>query len=200
MTLKARDLAVGRGGIPVLAELSFTVEPGRALILRGPNGAGKTTLLRTIAGLQGAYAGSVTPGPDAVAYAGHRDGMKGTLTVEENLSFWAGLHGQSGINDALAAFDLERLEDRLAQHLSAGQARRLGLARLVVTGRSIWCLDEPTVSLDTVNTGRFADLVRAHLGQGGIAVIATHIDLGLEGDVLDVTPYRATASAMDLFA
>ncbi|WP_375263619.1 heme ABC exporter ATP-binding protein CcmA [Palleronia sp.] len=197
MTLIARDLTVGRGGLPVLAHMSFTVEPGRALILRGPNGSGKTTLLRTLAGLQAAYDGAVEPGPDAVAYGGHRDGMKGQMTVAENLTFWAGLHGVHDIEPALKAFDLARLEDRWAQHLSAGQGRRLGLARLLVTGRLIWCLDEPTVSLDAENTKRFADMVRGHLAGGGIAVIATHIDLGLKGEVLDVRLYRATLEALE---
>ena len=197
MTLTARDLTVGRGGLPVLAGLSFTVEPGRALILRGPNGSGKTTLLRTLAGLQAPYAGTVTPDPEAVAYGGHRDGMKGQLTVAENLSFWAGLHGVRDIEPALDAFDLGRLEDRQAQHLSAGQGRRLGLARLLITGRPIWCLDEPTVSLDVENTGRFARMVQAHLAGGGIAVIATHIDLGLDAETLDVRPYRATLEALE---
>ncbi|SPJ23751.1 heme ABC exporter ATP-binding protein CcmA [Palleronia abyssalis] len=195
MRLEARGLTVGRGGLPVLADLSFAVEAGHALILRGPNGSGKTTLLRTLAGLQRAYAGEVSPGSDAIAYGGHRDGMKGQLTVAENLSFWARLHGLRDITPALRAFALERLDDRQAQHLSAGQARRLGLARLLVTGRPIWCLDEPTVSLDAENTGRFADMVRAHLGDGGIAVIATHIDLGLQGDTLDVQRFRATLEA-----
>ena len=197
MRLTARDLTVGRGGLPVLAHLSFAVERGRALILRGPNGSGKTTLLRTLVGLQAPYDGTVEPGPEAVAYGGPRDGMKGQMTVRENLSFWAGLHGVRDIEPALRTFGLGRLEDRLAQHLSAGQGRRLGLARLLVTGRPIWCLDEPTVSLDAENTARFADMVRGHLAGGGIAVIATHIDLGLEGEALDVRPYKATLEALE---
>ncbi len=193
MTLRARDLTVGRGGLPVLARLSFTVEAGRALILRGANGTGKTTLLRTLAGLQAPMAGEIAPGRDAVAYAGHADGMKAQLTVAENLAFWAGLHGLRGIDAALDAFALRPLEDRLAQHLSAGQRRRLGLARMLVTGRPVWCLDEPTVSLDAANTARFAAMVEGHLAEGGIAILATHIDLGLAGDTLDMGPWRATA-------
>ncbi|TRD20789.1 heme ABC exporter ATP-binding protein CcmA [Palleronia caenipelagi] len=196
MSVSVRDLVVGRGGVPVLAGLSFDVAPGHALILRGPNGAGKTTLLRTLAGLQPPMSGTVTPNPESIAYGAHRDGMKGQLTVEENLQFWAGLHGLGrgdAVSRAMDVFDLGRLADRLAQHLSAGQGRRLGLARLMLTGRPIWCLDEPTVSLDAENTGRFAGMVRDHLETGGIAIIATHIDLGLSGDVLDVTPHRARA-------
>ncbi|CAM4404434.1 heme ABC exporter ATP-binding protein CcmA [Palleronia rufa] len=197
MRVEVRDLAVGRGGVPVLAGLSFAVEPGRALILRGPNGAGKTTLLRTLAGLQPPYAGTVAPGPGQVAYGAHADGMKGQLTVLENLSFWAGLHGGGGVAAALEAFALTALEDRLAQHLSAGQRRRLGLARLMVADRPVWCLDEPTVSLDTANTARFVAMVERHLGAGGTAILATHIDLGLAGDTLDVRAHRARARHMD---
>ncbi len=193
MRVAARGLAVGRGGLPVLAGLDFAVAPGRALILRGPNGAGKTTLLRTLAGLQAPMAGEVEPGRDAMAYGGHADGMKAQLTVAENLGFWAGLHGAGGAGAAVEAFALRALEDRLVQHLSAGQRRRLGLARLLVTGRPVWLLDEPTISLDVENTARFAGIVRRHLAGGGTAILATHIDLRLEGETLDVTPHRARA-------
>lgn len=192
MTVTVDDLSVARGGVPVLAGLSFELRPGEALILRGPNGAGKTTLLRTLAGLQLPLSGRITGVEDDIAYAAHSDGLKAMLTVTENLRFWAEVFGTGDIAPALSAFDLSDLHDRLAGTLSAGQKRRLGLARLLVTGRSVWMLDEPTVSLDTRATALFADAVRGHLGQGGSALIATHIDLGLEGaSVLDVTPYRA---------
>ncbi|WP_299733213.1 heme ABC exporter ATP-binding protein CcmA [uncultured Tateyamaria sp.] len=196
MELSVTDLAVGRGGIPLLAGLSFGLARGRALVLRGPNGSGKTTLLRTVAGLQLPMAGRVEVGEDSVAYAAHADGLKAALSVAENLRFWAAVFGQSGIDAALRAFDLEPLAERRAGQLSAGQKRRLGLARLVVTGRPLWVLDEPTVSLDAASVAQFGAAVRAHLGHGGAALIATHIDLGLEADVLDVTPYRAAADAM----
>lgn len=196
MELNVSDLAVGRGGVPVLAGVSFTLAPGRALVLRGPNGSGKTTLLRTVAGLQEPMAGAVSGAEDRVAYAAHADGLKGALTVSENLQFWASVFGQSDIDAAVRAFDLLGLQDRAAATLSAGQKRRLGLARLMVTGRTVWVLDEPTVSLDAASVALFADAVRAHLGGGGSALIATHIDLGLEADMLDVTPFRAAAGAM----
>ena len=193
MTLAVTDLCVARGGLPVLKGVSFDLPAGQALILRGPNGSGKTTLLRTLAGLQPALSGQVTGAEDQIAYAAHSDGLKSMLTVAENLTFWAAVFGQMQITAALEAFDLAPLQDRLAGTLSAGQKRRLGLARLLVTGRPIWMLDEPTVSLDTKAVAMFAAAVRAHSGQGGSALIATHIDLGLEdAQVLDVGPYRAT--------
>ncbi|MFL4471649.1 heme ABC exporter ATP-binding protein CcmA [Tateyamaria armeniaca] len=193
MELQVTDLVVGRGGVPVLAGVSFDLHAGQTLVLRGPNGSGKTTLLRTVAGLQPPMGGRVQGGEDQVAYAAHADGLKAALSVAENLRFWAAVFGQRDIDPALRAFDLEGLTDRRAGQLSAGQKRRLGLARLMVTGRPLWVLDEPTVSLDTASVALFADAVRAHMAAGGAALIATHIDLGLEADVLDVTPYRAHA-------
>ncbi len=196
MDLIVSDLAVGRAGVPVLAGLNFTLSPGRALVLRGPNGSGKTTLLRTVASLQPPMAGELVGAEDRVAYGAHADGLKAALTVTENLRFWGAVFGQRDIEGALRAFDLEALADRRAASLSAGQKRRLGLARMVVTDRPVWVLDEPTVSLDAVSVTLFADAVRAHLAGGGSALIATHIDLGLDGDVLDVTPFRAAADVM----
>ncbi|NDR55118.1 heme ABC exporter ATP-binding protein CcmA [Aliiruegeria sabulilitoris] len=193
MEMNVTELAVTRGGMRVLEAVSFRVVPGRAVVLRGPNGIGKTTLLRTLAGLQRADAGKVEPGPEAMAYASHADGIKATLSVRENLSFWAKLHGMFEISAALRDFNLETLVERPAGSLSAGQKRRLGLARMAVTGRSIWLLDEPTVSLDTDSVALFASAVERHLAQGGSAVIATHIDLGLDAEVLQLGPFKAEA-------
>ena len=199
MTLKVTDLAIARGGIPVLEGVSFELGDGQALILRGPNGVGKTTLLRTIAALQPAISGQIFGAEDRIAYAGHSDGLKPTLTVAENLVFWGQVFGAGGIEAALQAYALEPLRDRPAGALSAGQKRRLGLSRLMVTGRPIWVFDEPTVSLDVDAVAMFADAVRAHLSSGGSALMATHIDLGLEAEVLDLAPYRAAPEAVDAF-
>lgn len=200
MTLSVTDLSLARGGIPVLEGLSFALAPGEALVLRGPNGSGKTTLLRSLAGLQPPLCGQIDVSPESLVYAGHADGIKATLTVVENLTFWAQVYGKADISPALVAFDLAALADRPAGALSAGQKRRLGLARLLVTGRMIWILDEPTVSLDASAVAMFAEAVRAHLAGGGSAIIATHIDLGLpDARILDVTPYRARRLAADDF-
>ncbi len=183
----------------MLSGVSFDIAPGEAVVLRGPNGSGKTTLLRTIAGLQPTLAGELRGATDDIAYAGHADGIKAALSVEENLRFWAEMFGTRDIAAALRAFDLEGLRGRAAQHLSAGQKRRLGLARLLVTGRAIWALDEPTVSLDTGSVGLFAAVLRDHLESGGAAVIATHIDLGFSARAVDVSGFRARAMARSGF-
>ena len=112
--------------------------------------------------------------PEGVAYAGHADGVKSVLSVAENLEFWAEVHGTSGIDVALAAFDLVALKRRRAGDLSAGQRRRLGLARLLVTGRRLWVLDEPYVALDAAAIELVAGLIGAHLQRGGLTVLTTH--------------------------
>jgi heme exporter protein A len=196
MELTVTDLACARGGITLLEGVSLTLPAGRALMVRGPNGIGKTTLLRTIAGLQPAVAGRISLAPESLTYAAHADGLKAALTTRENLAFWAAVHGQGGVDAALAALNLTALQDRLAQHLSAGQKRRLGLARLLVTGRPVWLLDEPVVSLDTASVALFAGVLRAHLAQGGAALIATHVDLALpEAGALDLSAFRAQSQS-----
>ncbi len=197
MELSVSDLAVSRGGLVVLEGLSFALGSGQALVLRGPNGVGKTTLLRTLAGLQPPVEGVISAPPESLAYASHSDGLKSALTVAENLRFWASVHGLGAAEVAAAegAMNLDALSARRAANLSAGQKRRLGLARLLVTGRPVWLLDEPTVSLDAASVALFAGVVRAHLAAGGLAVLATHIDLGLpEAAVLDLAPFRARES------
>ncbi|MFQ1700615.1 heme ABC exporter ATP-binding protein CcmA [Loktanella agnita] len=194
--LQVTNLTCGRGGVPVLSGVGFTVAAGEALILRGPNGIGKTTLLRTLAGLQPVLAGTVAFPEEQGAYASHADGIKSALTIRENLQFWADIYGGGGSGStlretALAAFDLLDLQHRMGGTLSAGQKRRLGLARLAVIERKVLFLDEPTVSLDGFSVKLFAEWLRGHLADGGLAVITTHIDLGIDAPELDLTPYQA---------
>ncbi|MEM8851974.1 MAG: heme ABC exporter ATP-binding protein CcmA [Pseudomonadota bacterium] len=205
MDLTVTDLACRRGEATILRGVTFSVPSGHALILRGPNGAGKTTLLRTLAGLSQPAHGAITPDPEAIAYASHADGLKAQLTVRENLAFWAAAFGTgpAALTRAADAFDLANLLPRRAADLSAGQRRRVGLARMLLTGRPVWLLDEPTVSLDQAMTQTFAAIVRTHLSTGGTALLATHIDLGLDAPTLDISRFAAAdhpAPADDPFA
>lgn len=209
MGLDVADLSLRRGGRLVVSGLSFAVAPGGALLLRGPNGVGKSTLLRALAGLLPLAAGSARlEGVDRVAdpegfgerlaYAGHLDAAKAQLTLAENLGFWAGMFGAApgAVAPALAAFGLAAIADRPAGACSAGQKRRLGLARLLLAPRRLWLLDEPTVSLDAETTATFAGLVAAHCATGGMALIATHVDLGLPAaGALRLEPLRGPQAA-----
>ena len=198
MALSVKNLQVSRGGIPLLADVSFEVPAGTALILHGPNGVGKTSLLRTMAGLQNADAGEVTVGDSDIAYASHADGVKAQLTVVENLEFWASVYGQEVDASVYDDFDLADLKSRFAGTLSAGQKRRLGLARLGVIGCKVLLLDEPTVSLDAFSVKLFVSFLKdKHLARGGSAVIATHIDLGLDAPSLDLGQFKATPGLTD---
>jgi heme exporter protein A len=199
MVLSVSSLTVSRAGRPVLSDLSFHLMAGQALRLQGRNGIGKTTLLRCLAGLQPPLAGRIVMAADSLAYAGHADGVKLQLTVLENLRFWADIFGCWDIERALQAFELGTLSDRLAGTLSAGQRRRLGLARLLLTNRPLWLLDEPTVSLDDASVTLFAAAVYDHLQAEGAVLIASHIDLGLPAEVLALEPYRAESTTSTPF-
>ncbi|MFZ5673918.1 MAG: heme ABC exporter ATP-binding protein CcmA [Pseudomonadota bacterium] len=188
--LKADSLACQRGGRTVFTDVNFTLSSGQLLELRGPNGAGKSSLLRLIAGLGEAVSGRITltggSGDLSIGqqahYAAHQEAIKSPLTVAENLDFWAGFLGGGDKAAALAAFDLEALADYPAALLSAGQKRRLSLARLALVPRLLWLLDEPTVGLDANSLGRLTRLLRSHLTGGGLAVVATHAPLDLTAD------------------
>lgn len=192
MELVLDALACRRAGRIVFRGLAARIGAGEAVALRGPNGVGKSSLLRMLAGFLPPAAGDATLGGislrrdpagfrDRVAYAGHLDAVKASLGVAENLALWAALEGAAPARAAaaLARFGLGPIAARPAAECSAGQRRRLGLARLLVTDRPLWLLDEPMVSLDAASAALVAELVRAHAAAGGLALVATHVDLGL---------------------
>ena len=186
MLLSVSDVSVSRGERVLLEGVTFDLQAGRAIVLTGKNGIGKTSLLRTLAGLQDANSGRVDIPQDTVVYSAHLEGIKHALSVAENLQFWGAVFGTSNLGVALETFDLEDLRDVMAGALSAGQKRRLGLARLLVTGRSIWLLDEPTVSLDLGSVKQLTRVLNDHLGAGGSAIIATHAALDLRGQEVTI--------------
>jgi heme exporter protein A len=193
MTLFVENLTVKRGWREIIAGLSFSVAVGEALVLTGANGAGKTTLLRTIAGLLAPETGvirldSVAGGPDREVgemchLLGHLNAIKSSLTVAENARFWAIYLGGplDDVPAALDRFQLAELAAVPAGYLSAGQRRRLGLARLLVAPRPVWLLDEPAVSLDTASRKLLAHAIDLHVKGGGLVLAATHQPLGLDG-------------------
>ena len=190
MELTATDLTCERGGRIVFRGISLALKPGQLMQLSGPNGSGKSSLLRLIAGLNEAQAGAITLAGGApelsigqqAHYIAHQEAVKAALTVEENLAFWRDFLGGGDVAEALAAFDLARLSSYPAGLLSAGQKRRLALARLVLVPRLLWLLDEPTVGLDTSSLARLVQVMARQLDQGGMIIAATHVPLGREPD------------------
>ena len=185
--LQAAGLAAFRGERLVFRDLDFAVAARGALLLTGPNGSGKSTLLRLLAGLLRPAAGTLTwDGADAladlamharrVAYVGHQDAVKPGLTAAENLRFAARLTG-GNVRDALAAAGLQDLADLPGRMLSAGQRRRLALARLALSPAPLWLLDEPTLGLDAASVGRFGAMLEAHRAGNGMVIAATHLPL-----------------------
>ena len=183
MRLSATDVAAERGGRLVFSSLSLSVGAGEFLAVTGPNGAGKSTLLRLLAGLLRPTAGTIRLEPDSdtprsqqVNYLGHLDALKPGLTVAENLSFWRRIAEtpDRGVDDALEAVGLARLADTPVTYLSAGQRRRIAIARLLVANRAIWLLDEPSSGLDATSEGRLGRIVGNALAGGTIVVAASH--------------------------
>lgn len=190
MQLEARDLTCERGGRTVFRGVSLTLKPGQLMQLTGPNGSGKSSLLRMIAGLNEAEAGTLALEGGAADlsigqqahYIAHQEAVKTALSVHENLAFWRDFMGGGDVAAALAAFDLSRLSSYPAGLLSAGQKRRLALARLVLVPRALWLLDEPTVGLDAASLTRLVGVMADQLGRGGMIIAATHVPLGREPD------------------
>lgn len=189
MRLIGVDLACQRGERGVFAGVNFAVDSGSALTITGRNGAGKSSLLRMIVGLLPIGGGrlALEGGEPELSiaeqahYLGHQDALKGSLSVAENLGFWAGFFGQRSANlrAPLEAVGLAGLASLPAAYLSAGQRRRLSIARLIAVPRPIWLLDEPTSTLDVAAQGRLAELMAAHLAGGGLILAASHGPIGL---------------------
>jgi heme exporter protein A len=199
MRLAGSDVKCVRGGREVFAALDFAVDAGETLAVTGRNGAGKSSLLRLIAGLLAPAGGTIRlEGGNAVQtlaeqchFLGHRDGLKLSLTVKENLSFWRDfLGGEPGldIEGSLEALKIAHLAELPASFLSAGQRRRLALARLVATKRPVWLLDEPTSALDAQAQQLLSTLMSTHLQAGGLIIAATHDALGIPARDLRIGP------------
>jgi len=196
MRLVAEGLSAKRGEDLIFLDISFEIAGGEALVVKGANGSGKSTLLRVLAGLLPAHSGTVkllaAAQPvervsEAAHYLGHRNAMKRELTVEENLFFWQSFLGDFAggaglpVVEAVEAVGLGGIAHLPFGYLSAGQQRRMAMAKLLVSWRPVWILDEPTAALDAAAEAMFAGLVTAHLARGGVAIAATHQPLGLEG-------------------
>ena len=198
MRLIAENLGGERGGDTVFSGIGFALQDGQALVVTGPNGAGKSTLLRVIAGLLPVAEGSVRiegvmkieDGGEAFPsiasachYLGHQNAMKPALSVAENLRFWRDFNGDgdAGVEEALETVGLGGIGHLPFGYLSTGQRRRAAIAKLLVSQRPLWLLDEPTAGLDKASEARFAELMTKHCGAGGMIVAATHLPLGLDG-------------------
>jgi heme exporter protein A len=211
MRLSATDLACRRGGRDVFAGVSFSAASGESLTIRGRNGAGKSSLLRMVAGLVRVAGGQLsleggdpelTLGEQA-HYLGHLDALKPSLSVEENIRFWSAFLGAaaSDLSEPLRAVGLDTLSDLPAAYLSAGQRRRLSIARLITVERPLWLLDEPTSTLDAAAQVRLGEIMQAHLAGGGIILAATHGPLQLDGArELNLDGISAPRAAMEMSA
>ena len=190
MRISGSNLVCVRGSREVFRNVNFSLSSGQALAVVGPNGAGKSSLLRIVAGLLRREAGQLEleggdpelTVPEQAHYLGHHDALKPALSVAENLTFWAGYlgNGATGAAEALQAVGLAAIRDLPAGYLSAGQRRRLSIARLLAVRRPLWLLDEAAAALDQAAQARLIELMRTHLAGGGLILAATHAPLGLD--------------------
>ena len=202
-------MACIRGERPVFSGVSFRLERGGALALVGPNGSGKSSLLRILCGLLRPAGGTLTwqgapvdedwpTHRNRLHYVGHLDAVKPTLSVAENLESWARFRGAArAAPGALEALGIQRLADVPGRYLSAGQRRRLALARVLATPAPLWLLDEPTVTLDAESAGRVDTMIAAHRADGGMVILATHGEIALDGaQRLDLSRHAIAADAL----
>jgi heme exporter protein A len=196
ISLEAKDAGCDRGGDAIVRGVTFSMGPGEAIQLFGPNGSGKTSLLAMFAGLIPPAEGNVRwrngdnederPFEKSVFFLGHETAVKPTLTAEENLFFWAALYGRSKnetktlIRDALERLDMAAFAHVKTGRLSAGQRRRIDLARALLCNREIWFLDEPAASLDWEGSAIAGTMIAEHLARGGLAIVATHAALAFD--------------------
>ncbi len=191
MSLNARHLSCIRQDRLIFKDIGFSLNPGEALWIKGKNGAGKSSLLRIVAGLLKAAKGdifwkdqNVREDPDIFQsqfrYIAHQEALKTAMTATENLQFWAQYFGTGGVEKALAEFELEKIADIPVGIMSAGQKKRTNLARLIACPAPLWILDEPVSSLDTHYIDLFCRQLTKHVKSGGMALLATHQDLGLD--------------------
>jgi heme exporter protein A len=206
-----QNLTCIRGERVVFQELDFSIDEGEVLYLQGPNGSGKSTLLRLMAGLMRPIGGALLWNGENIReepetfrsllhYVGHQDAIKTALTVEENLSFWAEMSGtepeKRNVRGALKTFSLTHLAALPARFLSAGQRKRLNLARICATSAPLWLLDEPSSSLDTASVSQLRGAIEAHQDKGGMVAVATHEELVSDSNILDISEFTTIKEAV----
>jgi len=201
MQLTASSISCVRGGRALYDGLSFSLSSGELLLLNGPNGSGKTSLLRQIAGLLPLDTGTIAfegfDRAEETHFVGHAPAIKDALTVSENLSFWCDLYGRSGASPeaALKQLKLAPLASLPGRVLSAGQKRRLALARLVAIRRSLWLLDEPDTALDAEGRATLLEIIAGHRARGGMVVMASHGTLNVAASCALALDEHAKAAA-----